>query len=385
MPEKKLPHSSVVREPRLVKGSPWWYIEYRLEMPGKKPKRVRKSFDLNRIHNLEARQCRADEIIAQMTERDLTRLKDSLGFALDIKLKSDREYTRITYRSMAGIFLGWLDSKGWGEMTTGKFTREHAQQFLDYALLKRKVGNRTYNNYILNMRSLFFELVNRGHLKENPFSKLQKRKETQKMRVPFDPVERELVAKAVRKRHPQLYLAILLIGYCAIRLSELRRLRIRDIDLDRGLITMGGDQTKNKERAYVTIPENIIPVIRSYGLDKHPSHFFIFGEGKGLHPKDVPCGRNTINNRHREILRSIPEIKGRKGLTTYSWKDTGGIALVRAGVDIMSIKSHFRHKSLRTTQLYLESLGVVNKEIRNLRIDLMALPTSDDDGAGTVE
>lgn len=378
MPISKLSSSAELPTPRLVKGSSTWYIEYYVLKSGKEPRRVRKSFNLNRIHNLPERERKAQEILGTLTNRTVMTLAHGMEYALSLKLQSDREYTRITYRSVCGIFMEWAREHHYADERIEDFGRVQAQRFLDYVLIKRKVGNRTHNNYILNLRSLFYELVKRGSVKENPFAKMAKRKEVRKMRVPFNEKDRETVAMAVYDRHPQLYLAIMLICYCGIRVAELRRLRIRDIDLKRGLVTMGGDQTKNKELAFITIPKRVIPVIESYALHKYPEHYFIFGEGKKLQPHpDKACGRNTINARHREILQDLEKsgaIPSRKGLSAYSWKDTGGIALVRAGVDILTLRAHFRHKELRTTQVYLEQLGIVNKDIRNLDVDLMALP-----------
>lgn len=67
-------------------------------------------------------------------------------------------------------------------------------------------------------------------------------------------------------------------------------------------------------------------------------------------------------------------IKSRQGYTAYSWKDTGAIAMVRAGLDIVAIQKHLRHKSLATTQVYLQSLGVINREIRDFKGVIFLLP-----------
>jgi len=61
-------------------------------------------------------------------------------------------------------------------MRINKFTRKHAVAFLDYGLFDRKIGARTYNNYIERMKAILNELVDREYLEVNPFSKMKKKK-----------------------------------------------------------------------------------------------------------------------------------------------------------------------------------------------------------------
>lgn len=403
MAKKKMPtpEFSYLKPPRLLKG--WkWLIEWEEFAPGSTDRiRIRRTFDLNRssfITDPERRNERAQFILQEKTREwaDSSRKKDAvvsalgstniieaMQVALNFKCQSDREHTRITYKSFTGIFCQWLTEQGWHLLPISAFDRAKAKDFLDYVLLKRKdrkgraVTNRTYNNYIINMRSLFYELAERQYLKENPFANHKMRKEEQKLRHAFEQGDSTTIARYVFHHNRPVYLAILLISHCGMRLSELRRLRVRDIDLDRGLIVMGGDQTKNKERAFITIPASVIPTLRSFELDKIPASYLIFGLSLKPHPK-VCCGRNTISDRFREMLQAMLKAKmlrSIEGYTAYSWKDTGAIAMVKAGMDILALQKHLRHKSLSTTQRYLQSLGVVNKDVRDFSGVIFALPS----------
>jgi len=307
---------------------------------------------------------------------------DAMQVALKFKCQSDREHTRITYTSFVGIFGQWLRERKWDLLPISAFDRPKSKAFLDYVLVDRKdrygksVSNRTYNNYIINMRSLFYELVERHYLKDNPFANHKPRKEEQKLRHPFEQEDSTIIARYVYHQNKPVYLAILLISHCGLRLSELRRLRARDVDLERGLIVLGGDQTKNKERAFITIPTSALPTLRSFQIDKIPASYLIFGLAMKPHPKEC-CGRNTISDRFREMLKAMLKAKmlrSIQGYTAYSWKDTGAIAMVKSGLDILAIQKHLRHKSLSTTQRYLQSLGVVNKDVRDFSGVIFQLP-----------
>jgi integrase len=311
-----------------------------------------------------------------------TNVVDALDVALRLKCASDREHTKITYTSFRNIFCEWLTGRGWQHLPVSAMDRAKANAYLDYVLLERRtrdgsaVGSRTYNNYIINMRALFYELVKREYLAENPFANMKPRKEEQKLRQPFQQDDSDRIAAYVYRQNRPIYLAILLISHCGMRISELRRLRARDIDLQRGLIVLGGNQTKNKERAFITIPAVALDSLRAFGLEKTPGNHLVFGIGLKPHPK-MPVGRNTISDRFREMLRAMVKaglLASAEGYTAYSWKDTGALAMVRAGLDIVAIQRHLRHKSLATTQRYLQSLGVVNREVRDFKGVIFKLP-----------
>ena len=394
------PEFAYLKPPRLVKG--WkWLIEWEEFLPGSTETiRVRKTFDLNRSHfitNPVLRQERATMILEEKMKQwaDVSRHKDqvraalgstniiaAMDIALQFKCKSDREHIRITYTSFRNIFCEWIRTQGWDKLPISAFDRGKAKVFLDWVITDRKtrdgkgVSNRTYNNYIINSRSLFFELVDRDYLKENPFSNHKMRKEEQKLRHPFTQEDSNRIAQYVFEHDKTMYLAILLISHCGIRISELRRMRIRDIDLDRGLITLGGNQTKNRERAFITIPASALATLRSYELDKIPASYLLFGENIAPHPS-LCCGRNSITHRFRQILLSMKRIgilKSIQGYSAYSWKDTGAIAMVKSGLDILAIQKHLRHKDLSTTQRYLQSLGVINRDVREFSGVIFALP-----------
>ena len=72
-------------------------------------------------------------------------------------------------------------------------------------------------------------------------------------------------------------------------------------------------------------------------------------------------------------LKVLRELKEYKLLTDienksfYSWKDTAARDMIEEGVNTAVLMKHFRHASLETTQKYLESFGVKNDRIRELK------------------
>ena len=76
-----------------------------------------------------------------------------------------------------------------------------------------------------------------------------------------------------------------------------------------------------------------------------------------------------MNWQHGKILKRLEnegKLMDSKGLTFYSWKDTGALALFKNKVNPLEIMRQLRHKDLTTTQLYCQSLYSVNLEIKAL-------------------
>ena len=355
--------------------------------------RFRQTFDLNRIRDPKLKQQRAEEMVLRINKmlpwgypfseelKQLNSEKDilsALAFAEVIKCKSRSQRTRDSYKSAVKILREFIVDQGWQNMRVNDFTRRHALAFMDYALLEREISNTTYNTYIARSRSIFTELVQREFLDrleggrvvpgKNPFSALPQRKESPKRRRAFNEAERRATAEYISKKDKIIYLGIVLQYYCFIRPSELRRLRPHMIHLDEGLIKIPGDKTKNAEAAQLTIPRSMLPVIKELAIGTIDPTYLIFGRKLEPHP-EIPCGRNSMNFRHREYLEQLQKkrlIHDITGLTFYSWKDTGALELFKRKVNILEIMRQLRHKHLDTTQRYCQSLYIVNKEIRDL-------------------
>lgn len=298
-----------------------------------------------------------------------TKILEAISIAQKIKNTTDRKRTRDMVDSMVNIFTEFIRKKEWENLPIGEFDKKKAQSFLDYGLLDRKIGARTYNNYIERMRALFTELKIRDYIGHNPFSGLKKRKETGKERRAFSEYERDLIAATVEEKDKWLMLAVLLQYHCFIRPIELRRLRFDMFDFEEGVIRLKGDITKNRNNDIVTIPDVLMPWLLEFDFSQWNQRWLIFGENVQPHPYKC-CGHNTLNYRHGRILKNLQQkglLSDIKGLTFYSWKDTGAMDLFKAKVNILEIMRQIRHQDLSTTQKYCQSLYIVNQEIKSLK------------------
>lgn len=299
------------------------------------------------------------------------KLIEGLNLALSIKSNETKKSTNLRYSSFVTRFELYLKLKGQEDIELSAFRKRDAHHYLDYVLCEKKVSPVTRNNYLQAMKTLFYVLTEREYMEENPFAKIKKLKAPKKRRKMFNKLERSIVSNYLRKYDDGLFLAVTLCYYCALRRSELIELRIRDIDLVKGIITLDGQDTKNKDLARITMPKYLLNYLKEIRITKYPADYFVFGSN--LQPSLTQCGVNAFTRKHRHVMHTLKEYKvldDIEGKTFYSWKDTAAADMITEGFNIITIMKHFRHRDVGTTQRYLESFTDYINDVRNFDVNL---------------
>jgi len=359
-----------------------WYVQYYTLHNGIK-KRHRPGFGLNRIKDINERTVEANRIlnVLKLINEQNTRIfgttvvsvDDAIKIAVNIKQhRTDRTKSLTTYSSIANIFVAWLTNMHLINIDVKQIDRKVAMSFLDYAIEERKISAKTHNNYISILRNLFNVILDRELIEINPFSKIPELKETETTRKALSTYERNLIIKEIRNRGDVwLEIAVLFIYYTLLRPIELRRMRFKDVDFQKGIIILSGDQTKNRKNAGITMPETMIERLMELDFHKWEPNLLIFGQYSKPHP-DIAIGEHTLNNRHRNILRDLADQFGfdYTGISLYSWKDTGATDLLQMGLTIDELRQHIRHEDLKDTQKYLKKFKGINPHIQKMQIKL---------------
>lgn len=369
----------------LVQGKTRWYIKFHQTNPltGKR-QRFRFTFELNRIKGKRQRIQEARRLINEINAmlpvgypytdimdnpKAFSSLEAALRIAERIKCDTDRGYTVKDYKSCTKIFLQWAAGRGYDQQYISKFTKGMALEFLDYVKFERGASNRTYNNYIIRTKALFYALVDREYITENPFKGILPKRNEPKKRRPFEDDEKKVVAEYIKENHYWLYLALLLQFYCYIRPIELTRLRFKFFNLNDGTIDMPADTTKSKKRRIITIPLIIIHHFFDKRFTDNSGSYLLFGD----HLKPAPganVGEKVRYDRmykmHKRVLRQLQKagtLQNIDGLTWYSWKDTGA---TDSDVSIYADMQQMGHADPRHTLIYRMQKRV-NGEVRDTK------------------
>lgn len=245
-----------------------------------------------------------------------------------------------------------------------QFDRTYCVEFLDHVFIKRDNGAQTRNNYLQFLRLFSGFMVEKGYAKSRPsdgISPISKRLYKKGRTV----IPAEKVAKITeycREHDKHFLLACYLLYYCFIRPVEMTRLKIGDINLKAGTITIPAECSKNKKRQSVTVPKKVLKYILELGIFSEPIQYYIFSDG--LRP-----GRNEIDPKiFRDHWGKLRKPLGlRKEWKFYSLKDTGITEMLKSHkVQTIEVRDQARHSSLSITDIYTDHSEQMNQDIYNI-------------------
>lgn len=313
-----------------------WYVEYKFE-----DKWRRKYGDLANFLTVSDRVLAGQRLIASL---QIQPQKQKLRARSEEWLEKNKFRWRLksyqTIKSKIAVFFDWLNIR---VLTPGAVL-----EFLQYlgGIGRSKT---TYNNYIRILKMVNSEcwkikdLFSEAHpLHAEP--------------TPAKYFTREQINYISPKLTPELQLVAQLQYYCFIRPGELRLLRVDDIEFDSKRILIRAVVSKNRKEQYVAIPNAFLPALSAAVLGRVPSDY-LFGDGF------TPRRKDYFSKKHQAILKAARIDTTRHKL--YSWKHTGVVAAVRAGIHIKELQIQLRHHSLDQVNAYLRQLGV--SDLQNLQ------------------
>ena len=271
---------------------------------------------------------------------------------------SPRSYQ--TYQSKLRIFCEWAEVRGLQDVHVGFINTEHIREFLQNIAEDKQLSRLTMDKYTQILHSFFEFLINiKKVMKENPASDLPRLgKVVDQAAKPIPDRERALLLAAMRKYDRQLWIVCQLEYYCAIRPGEMLRLKVDDVDFENGVIRVPCTVSKNRLSESVTMPQQLIKLFKDEGYAQAAPGLYLFS-ATGM-PGVKPLGKNSFRNRFN-TLRNKLGLSGDYKL--YSFKHTGGVKLVNAGIDTWELQRHFRHKSVETTERYIRKNFAVKSDM----------------------
>ena len=374
-----------------------WFVEYSLRDPyTNEMKRFREYSGFSKLESSEERYRHGERIIQELSDKiasgwspfarqkgtyvdnilmdnvarrwgnereDVINIRKHLSDFLELKKASVSKKSFQTYQSKMRIFCEWAEHHGVDELHVSRITTGHIQDFLRSIANESGLSRLTMQKYAQILHAFFDYLMkDMGYIGANPVVGIPKLgKVVDEAPKPISDDDRRLLMAAMRKYDRQLWIVCQLQYYCAIRPGECRLLKVGDLDFDGETIRVPKDVSKNREGERVVMPAQLVRRLKKEGYADAERGLFLFSaSGK---PGDRPLGKNYFRN-HFNLLRDklglSPDYK------LYSFKYTGGVALVNAGIDTWELQRHFRHKSIDTTEHYIrKNFAVKSDKIKN--------------------
>lgn len=224
---------------------------------------------------------------------------------------------------------------------------------------ERKNGPKTYNNAIGVLKAFYNRCLQEGWVeKANPFLKLEKLPEEYGTKnLPFTKYQIELMKEYMHENDPYLWFICSFIYYTMMRPSEIRRIKVMDIDMDRRRIIIHGKNAKGKKRDLLPIVPALYAQLEKMDLDYCNPTDYLFGcHGK---PSEEKMGENFMG-KHFKIVKDHFNLH--KDHTLYGFKHTSVCNWYKVEHDIVKISKMCRHCDIKMTARYLKSLGLLNDE-----------------------
>jgi site-specific recombinase XerD len=268
----------------------------------------------------------------------------------ELKIRFYQPKTRKSYRVVLGGFLRWLG------LPPAEATREDVREWLEL-LVDGGAESSWVSVHLSALRTMFDKMCGRDV--------------TLGLMTPRRPLKLPIVLSADEVK--RLLLAAptlrdkLLLGLMyatGMRVSEVSRLRLRDIDFERGGMTVR--QGKGRKDRIVMLPQSFRGLLERLRTIHRPEDFLFpssMGPGRHLSPRTV----------QRAMQRACRLAGIERPATCHSLRHSFATHLLESGTDIRFIQQLLGHLRLETTTLYTK-LAVLRGDRAVSPLDLLSGP-----------
>lgn len=148
---------------------------------------------------------------------------------------------------------------------------------------------------------------------------------------------------------PRDRLLLLLGMYCGLRVSEMCRLRVEDVDFTRGVVTVRHGKG-DKDRA-IPLADKIVEPLRVWVEARRDGYLFPSARREG------PLTTRAV----QLLLKRLAQKAGLSGAKTgrrytpHKLRHRFATGLLRSGADIVEVQELLGHANLATTAIYLHA------------------------------
>jgi integrase len=252
-------------------------------------------------------------------------------------------------KSKLHVFYKWLVSNNLHNLAIGAIDDTHALEYIAYLTTEKKLAATTINHHkalLANVWDLY-----KKKLKENPWREIKNKPKRTKHLDSYPMYLKQCINENLPVYDQQLWIFLQCIYYCAIRpQSELRFLRIENIDFEQSTIKVPAEFSKNGKERIVVVYNKLLEQMKAIGYDHAKPYHYIFSY-YGL-PGEKRVGKNYFIRRWDDFREAFNIPKQYK---LYGSKHTGGQALA-IKTNTYIVQEHMDHTDPKTTQHYTGDL-----------------------------
>ncbi len=226
---------------------------------------------------------------------------------------------------------------------------EDVRRWQLHLVQQKKVSSSTLNLSVCALRFLYRVTLGKDWKPEHlPYAKRPKT-------LPVILSQAELFKLLETVEQPKYRIAMMTAYAAGLRVSEVCRLRIEDIDSKRMLIHLR--QGKGRKDRVVPLANNLLELLRAYYRGQRPK-FWLFPSKS----QDKPMSTRSL----QRAVVTAAQILG-KHVTPHTLRHCFATHLIEQGIDIRAVQALLGHARLKTTAVYNH---VARHEVKSVKSPL---------------
>jgi integrase len=371
--------------PKINKSSKYWYAHFRYEGV-----QFRYTWLLNKIENLKERESSYNDYIKILLD-DLKKgwnpnipdeiqmqedmyFVEALRFALEKKKDNISKKTHSGYEGTINYIEKSVKLVGMDYLKIVDAKRAYLKLIMEKCKSENKWTNKSYNKHLNHLKAVLSELIQWEVIENNPaFNIKNLTTEESIAHVPPTDQEMNIIKTELKKNHPNFYNYISVIFHLGIRPEEILKIRLSMVDMDKNVITLPPNITKNRKKYRIMpINKHLKRDLETMSFRELPKDYFLFGSFKeaGLGnrgknqflPDFIPGPTHTNRDTATRRWESVVKIGLKIDCTMYSIKKYGANKKASAGISTEAIQGVFGHSEKETTLIYLTNQDEINRK-----------------------
>jgi integrase len=367
--------------PKLVKyddDSKPWYVYFRYEK-----KLFRYKFSLNYIKNLSEREHEFREVckilLSKLNSGWNPNIKDheaelseyTLNEALDFALAKKKPNVSLkTYQGYSGT-VRFIKSSvidlNLKNLKVIEVKRVHIKLILEKTIELRKWSNKAHNKHLGYLKAILSELIQWDIIETNPAFNVKSLPETESdANVPASLADIDRIRKELSTNHKSFYVFVITIFHTGIRPAEILKLKLIDVNLKAGEITLSPDITKTNKKRIVPINKYLLKFYKEMDFESLPKEYYLFGTFrtpkkiyKKTEPDFIPGPRKVSRCTATRRWESIVKLGLKIDMNLYAMKHYGADQKILAGLPLDTLRELYGHSSTLMTEKYAKKVKEV--------------------------
>jgi integrase len=239
--------------------------------------------------------------------------------------------------------------------------------------IRTGIKNSTIKTYGSKLRAFCEWLVKRGHIKENPISRMSLPEPVYEdiRALNREQVEKIIASIVLHSPNPLMFrrdnLIVHILLFCGLRKGELLGLQLRDIDIKNRMLTIRAETSKSKRTHQVPLNPIVMMHLQEYLIERNKHGY----KTPYLFVSSLNDSELTTHGLKHWVER-IKRISGVK-FHVHRFRHTFATNLGNKNTSIIKIQKLMGHKDPKMTMVYLRSMGAedLREDINKLSIDTL--------------